>query len=410
MARRAAVGFIFVTVALDMVALGIIIPVLPKLVIDFAAGDMVKSAHTFGVFGTLWALMHFLFSPLAGALSDRFGRRPLILLSNFGLGLDYILMALAPNVAWLLVGRIISGITAASIGAASAYIADVTAPAQRARAFGMLGGAFGLGFVLGPALGGLLGGTDPRLPFWVAAVLSLANAAYGLFVLPESLAKEQRAPLQLCSANPVGALALLRSRSNLLGLASVSFFGNLAHAALPSVFVLYANYRYGWQERAVGLTLAGVGVCSAIVQAGLVGPIVGRLGERRAMLLGLFMGVLGFFVYGAAPSGVSFMLGIPLMSLWGLSGPAAQGLMTRKVGPTEQGRLQGAMSSLMGIAELLGPMLFTTVFALSIDPSRGFTLPGAAFWVASLLLLVGFGCAWVVTRSERSPAPEVSGQ
>jgi MFS transporter, DHA1 family, tetracycline resistance protein len=242
--RPAAFAFVFVTVLLDMLAIGIIIPVLPKLVVDFVGGDAAEGARIYGLFGTVWALMQFVFSPVQGALSDRFGRRPVILISNFGLGLDYIVMALAPSLNWLFVGRVISGITAASISTAYAYVADVTPPEARAARFGLLGAAFGIGFVLGPALGGLAGAVDPRLPFWIAAALSLANALYGLLVLPESLPPERRAPFAWRRANPVGALALLASQSTLIGLATVNFLGNLAHAALPSIGVLYMMYRY----------------------------------------------------------------------------------------------------------------------------------------------------------------------
>ena len=234
----------------------------------------------YGVFGTAWALMQFLFSPVLGSLSDRFGRRPIILLSNFGLGLDYILMALAPNLRWLFVGRVISGITAASISTAGAYIADVTPPEQRAAKFGLLGAAFGAGFVVGPALGGLLGDISPRLPFWVAAGFSLTNGLYGLFVLPESLKRERRTPFSWRKANPVGALKLLRSHHELWGFTWVTFLSNLAHAALPSVAVLYMGYRYNWDTKAVGLLLAGVGVCSDH-RAGVPGRARGE-GARRA--------------------------------------------------------------------------------------------------------------------------------
>src|SRR5712691_795049 len=223
--RRAAFIFVFITVLLDMLALGIVIPVLPKLVVDFLSGDTARAAEIYGIFGTVWALMQFIFSPVHGALSDRFGRRPLILISNFGLALDYVLMALAPNLWWLFVGRVISGITAASISTAYAYVADVTPPQDRAARFGMLGVAFGAGFILGPAIGGLAGSVDPRLPFWIAAALSLANAAYGFFILPESLPPERRSPFRWRRANPIGSLVLLRSHKRLAAFATVNFLG-----------------------------------------------------------------------------------------------------------------------------------------------------------------------------------------
>lgn len=395
---RGALAFIFVTVALDVLALGIVIPVLPKLVESFLGGNTARAAEIYGVFGTAWALMQLVFSPLLGALSDRFGRRPVILVSCFGLGLDYVLMALAPNLTWLFVGRVISGITSANVATAFAYIADVTPAEKRAASFGLVGAAFGLGFVLGPAAGGLLGGIDPRLPFWVAAACSLANAMYGLFVLPESLPRQRRAAFSLRRANPLGSLVLLRSHTRLLGLATVNFLMNLSHVVLPSVTVLYMGYRYGWNETAVGLTLAGVGVCALIVQGGLVRPVVARFGERPALATGLAFGAAGFAVYGLAPTGPLFLVGVPVMSLWGLAGPATQGLMTRLVGPSQQGQLQGANSSIMGITGLIGPGLFTQTFATCIGPRASWHVPGAPFLLAALLMVVATALALRVTR------------
>jgi DHA1 family tetracycline resistance protein-like MFS transporter len=408
--RRAALVFIFITVMLDMLALGVIIPVLPKLVISFVGGDTAHAARIFGLMNTLWALMQFFCSPAVGGLSDRFGRRLVILFSNFGLGLDYILMALSPTLGWLFAGRVISGITAASIPTAFAYIADVTPTEKRAGAFGMLGAAFGIGFVLGPALGGLLGGIHPRLPFWVAAGLSLANAMYGLFVLPESLPRERRAGFAWRRANPVGSLNLLRSHPELLGLAAAMLLSYLAHESLPSTFVLYADHRYGWNERMVGLTLAFVGVCSGAVQAGLVGRIVGRIGERHALLVGLLTGAAGFAVYGAATTGALFWLGTPFIALWGISGPAAQGLMTHHVSASEQGQLQGAISSLRSITGLIGPGLFTLTFASFISARREWHLPNAPFLLAASLLIASLLLAWRVTRQAGTPATDPGDQ
>jgi DHA1 family tetracycline resistance protein-like MFS transporter len=405
--RRAALAFIFVTVVLDMLALGMIVPVLPKLVEDFVGGNTARAAEIYGLFGTVWALMQFVFSPVLGALSDRYGRRPVILLSNLGLGLDYLVMALAPSLAWLFVGRVISGITAASFSTAYAYITDVTEPAKRAASFGMMSAAFGLGFVLGPAIGGVLGHIDPRLPFWVAAGFSLLNYLYGLLVLPESLPVERRERFSWRRANPVGSITLLRSHRELLGLAFVNFISSIAHEALPTTFVLYAMYRYGWNERTVGLAIAAVGVCSAIVGAGLVEPFVARLGERRVMLLGLVFGIAGFTVYGLASTGAIFWLALPINAMWGLSSPPMQGMMTRRVSPSEQGQLQGALSSLRGVAFMIGPILFTSVFASFIGANREWHLPGAPYLLAATLLVAAMYVAWRVTRprmSELEPA------
>jgi DHA1 family tetracycline resistance protein-like MFS transporter len=397
MRRRAALAFIFVTVLLDMLALGLIAPVLAPLVVSFLGGNTARAAEVYGLAFTLFAAMQFVASPVLGALSDRYGRRPIVLLSNLGLGLDYVLMALAPNVGWLLVGRVLSGVTSASITAAGAYVADVTPERERAAGFAMLGAAFGLGFVLGPALGGVLGSLGPRVPFWVAAALSLLNASYGLLVLPESLPPERRAPMMWRRANPVGALAILRGRPTLRGLAAMMFLRHVAHAALPSTFVLYATYRYGWDARAVGLALAGVGVGSLVVQGVLVAPFVRRFGETRALLWGLAFGAAGFANYGLAPTGGLFCIGIGLLSLWGLSWAASQGLMTRHVGPTEQGRLQGLDGSLRGVADLVGPGLFTLTFAYFIAPGRD--TPGAPFLLASLLQAAAIALAWRAVRS-----------
>jgi MFS transporter, DHA1 family, tetracycline resistance protein len=403
--RRAAFAFVFVTVLLDMFAIGIIIPVLPKLVEDFMGGDTARAAILYGIFGTAWALMQFLFSPVLGSLSDRFGRRPIILLSNFGLGLDYILMALAPSVRWLFVGRVISGITAASISTAGAYIADVTPPEQRAAKFGLLGAAFGAGFVVGPALGGILGDISPRLPFWVAAGFSLTNGLYGLFVLPESLRRELRRPFSWRKANPIGALKLLRSHPELWGFTWVTFLSNLAHAALPSVAVLYMSYRYNWDTKAVGLLLAGVGVCQIIVQGFLVGRVVKAIGERQTIVVGLVCGAAGFMIQAMAPNGAIYSTGVVFMSLWGLMGPALQGLMTRLVSPSEQGQLQGANSSVLGISTLIGPLLFTQTFAMFIGAHRDWHLPGAPFLLSALLIVCSLAVALRVMATHLQTAP-----
>lgn len=402
--RKAAVAFIFAVVLIDVIALGIVIPVLPKLFETMLDGNTPRAAEVFGLFGTAWAVMQFLAAPVLGALSDRFGRRPILLVSMTGHGLDYILMALAPNLAWLFVGRIISGITAASFGTAFAYIADVTEPEKRAERFGLIGAAFGIGFVIGPALGGILGAYDPRLPFWVAAAFSLANAAYGYFVLPESLPPERRTSFAWSRANPVGSLRLLQQRPALLGLAGVAFLYQLAHNSLPAVAVLYTSYRYGWDTAMMGLALAAVGVASGLVQAGLIKPTIQWLGERRTLLTGLMFGATGFAIYGLAPTSAIFWTGIPVMALWGLGGAAYQGMMSRLVDASEQGQLQGANSSIMALAGLIGPSLFSYSFAWSIEPGVSWYLPGAPFLLAGALLVIAAVLSWQVTRPVSAPA------
>ena len=398
--QRRALTFIFVMVVLDVMALGIVIPVLPKLIEAMSGGNTARAAEIFGLFGMAWGLMQFIFSPVLGALSDRFGRRPVLLISTLGLGLDYILMAVAPDLVWLFIGRLISGITAASFSTANAYIADVTPPDKRAAAFGLVGAAFGIGFVLGPAFGGIMGDFDPRLPFWAAAVLSLANAAYGYFVLPESLPQERRMAFSWRRANPVGSLRLLSQKRELLGLAALTFLNSLAHIVLPAVSVLYTSYRYGWDNKTMGLTLAAVGITSGIVQAILIKPILQRFGERATLLAGLLFGVVGFGIYGLAPNSYAFWSGIPVMALWGLAGAATMGIMSRLVGASEQGQLQGANSSLVAVAGLFGPGLFTFVFARVIADGSGWNLPGAPFLLAAALLFAATLLAWRLTRGQ----------
>lgn len=396
--QNAAVAFILVTVIIDMLSFGMIIPVLPMLVQDFVGGNAARAAEIYGLFGTAWALMQFIFTPVQGSLSDHFGRRAVILISCAGLGLDFILMAVAPNLWWLLLGRIISGITAASFSTAGAYIADITPPEKRAARFGLIGAAFGIGFVVGPAVGGLLGAISPRLPFWAAAFMALANVCWGLFALPESLPKEKRVAFSWKAANPVGAIKLLASKPLLKGLAGSYFLMNLAHVVLPSTTVLYMHYRYGWDTRAVGAVLAGVGICAFVVQGFLVKPLVKLLHERRALVIGLCFGATGFAIYGLAPTGPLFWIGVPVMSLWGIATPSLQSIMTQQVDATQQGRLQGALSSLMGLASLIGPLLFTQTFATFISVKAEWGLPGAPFLLASLLVFSAMLLAWRTTR------------
>jgi DHA1 family tetracycline resistance protein-like MFS transporter len=382
--REAAFLFILITVALDMLALGVVIPVLPKLIVQFEGGDLSSAARMVGLFGFAWAAMQFLFQPVLGALSDHYGRRPVVLASNLGLGLDYVFMALAPSLPFLLVGRLISGATAASVATANAYISDITPPEKRAGRFGLIGAAFGLGFILGPAIGGALGAYDLRFPFWAAAFFSLANFLYGWFILPESLAPEKRTEKVVWrSANVLGSLEFLRSQPALSLFAAALFLSYLAHESLPALFVLYTQSRYGWDPATTGWALAIVGVSQTVVSGGLVRPAVARLGEKTTLIIALSSGALGFLVYAFAPTGAIFMAAPPLIALWGMANPSFQGLTTRLAGPSEQGRLQGALGSLRGVSGMIGPLFFSQIFALSlsVDFSTGF-----GYFVAGLLL------------------------
>ncbi len=405
--RRAAFGFIFVSALINSVSFGIMIPILPNLVKLLTGGDTAMAADWNVVFGATWGLMQFFIGPILGMMSDRFGRRPVLLLSVFGLGVDFMFMALAPTLMWLLVGRVLNGMTAASFSTANAYVADVTPPEERARVFGIMGSAFSFGFLVGPALGGYLGDlslkmTDPvilgytvhmalRLPFYVAAALTFINLMYGLFVLPESLAVEKRAArFNWLKANPVGSLILLRSHPDLLRLASVGFLFQLAHTVLPSIFVLYVGYRYQWSPSTMGLTMALTGILGIIVQILLVGPVVKRIGEKGALLVGAMFGFLGFAIYGAAPTGALYLIGTPVFALMGFLQPGLMGLMSRRVQQQEQGQLQGANQSLQGIASILGPVLFGLTFAWSVRHDATIHQPGLGILVAAGLMLLAF--------------------
>jgi DHA1 family tetracycline resistance protein-like MFS transporter len=404
-AGRAAFAFILIMVVFDFLAFGIIAPVLPDLIRQFEGGDFARASSITGYFGFAWATMQFIFSPILGAWSDRFGRRPVILISCFGLGIDYVFMALAPSLTWLFVGRIISGITTSNVATAFAYITDVTLPEKRAKQFGLISAAFGVGFIIGPAVGGFLGSINLRFPFWAAAALSLANALYGLFILPESLPPERRAKSAWHMANPVGSLNLLRSHPELAGLSVVTTLYYLAHNSLPSVWALYTEFRYDWNRRDVGLSLAVVGICAAVVSGALVGPFVKRFGERRSLLSGLFFGVLGFAGFALASRGWMILAVIPFIALWGIAGPAMQSLMSRRVDPSSQGKLQGAINSLRAITGMAGPVLFTQVFAAAIAPRAIVHLPGAPYFVAALLLFASLTLAAYVARREDAAQP-----
>jgi len=430
--RKAAIWFILVSVLLDVLSFGVLIPVIPSLIKEFTAkGDWLASAIVnvvggefagtpkslaatcIGLFGFVWALMHFFCAPILGALSDVYGRRRVLLISCFGLGIDYILMGFSQNLTWLFVGRIISGITASGFATAGAYIADVTPPEKRAAAFGMFGAAFGIGFVVGPALGGLLFDLGPslkgllgeysnRLPFWVSAVLTLANVLYGYFVLPESLAPEHRKPFSWSRANPIGSLRLLRAHPGMLGLAMVYFLYQLAHQVLNNVFVLYTENRYAWTPQNVGVALGVVGILNIVVQGGLVRPALKRCGERALLYAGLGCGVVGYALYGLADTSWKFWAATPVFSLMAFFTPAIQGLMSRRLGPTVQGQLQGANGSLTGIAGMIGPLLFPGIYAYSLNPNTPLNTPGLPFLVASGCLVIAILIALMTLRPAKT--------
>lgn len=407
--RQAALPFILVTVLIDMLGIGLVIPVLPKLVTTMYGGNISEGSTVFGWFVASYALMQFVFSPVLGNLSDAYGRRPVILLSLLGAGLDYLLMAMAPSLGWLFVGRVISGITGANIAAANAYVADVSPPEDRARNFGMIGACFGVGFIIGPALGGLLGGFGLRVPFIAAAILTLCNWLYGCFVLPESHAKERRRPFDWSRANPLSSLGALGRYPIVLGLAAVITLERLAHDALPSTWVLYTTYRFNWTELDNGLSLALVGVMYAVVSGGLTGVIVKKLGERRSLITGLMIGSTTFLMYGLASRGWMLYLIIVIGSAGGIAVPALQSLISKATPATEQGAVQGALSSIQSMAAIIGPLMATGLFGYFTSASAPVKLPGAAFIVSSMLVAIGAALAMRNLRLNPAMQTDASG-
>ena len=407
-ARRGATIFIFVTVLIDMLTFGMIGPVLPKLIAGFVGNNYAYAAEIIGLFATVWALMQFFASPFLGMLSDKVGRRPVILLSNAVSVVDLAIMALAPNLWWLFAGRVLSGVASANMTAASAYIADVTPPEKRAAAFGMIGSAFGLGFMLGPAIGGVVGNINPRLTFWAAAAFALINLLYGFFVLPESLPRERRTPrIEWKRANPVGSLRLLRSHHELWGLSWVNLVTYVGHEVFPNVWVIFCIAAFGWSTGSIGLTLTLVGAVATVNQATLVGPVVKRLGERRTLLASLVVAIVGLALMGIN-NGIVFLVAAVIISL-PMYQASSQALMTRRVRPEEQGELQGALGSLRGISMLVGPGIFTLTFAQFAGPWRSLGLIGAPWLLAAFLYTVALGIAWRVTSRADDvvlPAPE----
>lgn len=391
--RKPALGFIFITLFLDILGIGLIIPVLPDLVKSFRGNDIADAASMVGWLTSVFAFMQFGFAPILGSLSDQYGRRPIILISLLGTGLDYILLAMAPSLSWFFVGRLVSGITSANITAAGAYIADISPPEKRAANFGIIGAAFGLGFIAGPLMGSQLGAVDLRLPFKVAAALALANWLYGFFVLPESLAAADRRTFSWKRANPVGSLVALGRFPVAGGLAASIFLINLSQSSLQSIWVLYTEFRYHWSERQVGYSLAVIGIMAAIVQGGLARRIIPALGEKRSLLIGLSISVANMTAYGLSTEGWMLYVILVAGSIGWIATPSIQGLISRAVPSNEQGAVQGALMSLNSVAAVVAPLVGTRVFALSIDPGTRYYYPGAVFMVNGFLMLIALGLA-----------------
>jgi MFS transporter, DHA1 family, tetracycline resistance protein len=395
---RHAVTFVFVTVLLDMVGFGLIIPVVPRLIEDVGHVNLAEASTISGWMFFAYSVAQFLFGPVMGNLSDAYGRRPLLLLAVFGLGADYLFSAFAPTLFWLFVGRTVAGLCGASHVIANAYIADVTAPEERAKAFGLLGAAFGVGFVLGPALGGLLGQYGPRVPFFAAAAVSLLNLAYGWFVLPETLAKEKRRPFEWMRANPFGTFKVFRAYAGVIPLSVVMFIYFFATSVYPAIWPFWGIAKFDWSVATIGVTLAAFGIISAVFQGGLSGPLVSRFGEHRVAILGLCTGIVAAIGYGAASS---LPVVVVLMVIHGPEGmvhPMLSALMSKAVPDNAQGELQGGMSSIMNVAMLFGTVSFAQIFGYFMGPTAPLASPNIGFFVCGIVLVAALGLFLAVKR------------
>ena len=409
--RAPALGFIFITILIDVIGLGLIIPVVPKLIEQLTGEGLSRASVYSGWLTFAYAAAQFCFAPVMGGLSDKLGRRPVLLAALLGLGLDYIFLSFAPTLGWLFVGRVLAGITGASFTTATAYIADISAPEKRAQNFGLVGVAFGLGFIIGPVVGGLLAGFGPRMPFMVAAGLSLCNFLYGLLVLPESLAPAQRRAFNWRRANPVGALLRLGRYPAVLGLVAAVVLLYLAGSAVQSVWTFYTMLKFSWNERMVGISLGVVGLFSALVQGGLVRVVIPKLGAARAIVIGLLCYVVGLVLFAFASRGWMMLAFLAPYCLGGISGPALQGTISGQVPANEQGELQGALTSLMSATGVVGPVLMTGLFGFFTGPKAPVKFSGAPFLLGALLALASVALAAYSLKKHPpvrlAPRPEV---
>ena len=398
--KSAAIGFIFITMLIDITGWGIIIPVIPKLIQELIHGDVSEAAKIGGWIAFSYAITQFVFSPIIGNLSDKFGRRPIILISLFAFGLDYILLALAPNITWLFVGRIIAGISGASITTASAYIADVSTPENRAKNFGMIGAAFGLGFIIGPVIGGMLGQFGSRVPFYAAAGLCMLNFLYGYFILPESLSKDNRRAFSLKRANPIGAFLNLRRYPQLIGLVVSIFLLYTAAHAVHSNWSFYTIYKFNWDEKMIGISLGVIGLLVGLVQGVLIRWVNPKLGNEKSIYVGMALYTLGMILFAlATESWMLFVFLIPYC-LGGIAGPAMQAVISGQVPANEQGEIQGTLSSLMSASAIVGPPMMSTVFYYFTHKEAPFQFAGAPFVLGAFLMLVSTIIAYYSLRKK----------
>ncbi len=400
----AGIRFIFITLVLDILGMGIVIPIMPELISGFVGGDISNASWWYGGIIAVYAAMQFLFAPALGRLSDRYGRRPILLIALAGASLDYLLLALAPGLAWLVIGRIIAGITGASISVGVAYIADVSTPEKRTQNFGIVGAAFGIGFVLGPMVGGLLGGLGPRVPFYAAAVLTGLNWLYGMLVLPESLTPANRQPFVWRQANPFSTLTLLGRYPGLRGLTVIFLLIGLTQQILQSVWVLSTMHRFGWTPIDNGIALAVYGVITAIAQAVLLRVLLPRFGPRRVIIIGLVSYIIGFMGYALAAAGWMMYVALVVSCLCFLTAPAIQGLISQQVGADSQGAIQGALTSLVSLTSVVGPLIATAVFSAFTSTAAPIQFPGAPFVLGAGFCVVGLLLALYRQLPAASPA------
>ncbi len=397
-AGKHAFAFVFVTVLIDTIGFGIILPVMPKLLVELTGETISQASVDGGYLAFSYAIAQFVFGPVIGNLSDRYGRRPVLLFSLLAFGIDYAVMGLAPTLSWLFLGRVVAGIAGASFTTANAYVADISPPDKRAQNFGMMGAAFGVGFILGPAIGGLLGSFGPRAPFFAASALALANVAYGYFFLPESLAPESRRPFNWRRANTLGTLLQMRKYPIVLGMGGALFLWQLAHQSLPNVWAYYTKLKFEWSESAIGLSLAFAGVTMIVVQGGLTRVIIPQLGEKRAALLGIVVAIVAYLGYAFAASGWMMYVVMTFASLMGLAYPSMNGLMSRQIPASAQGELQGGVASVYSLTAILGPLIATQLFGYFASAAAPVYFPGAPFACSAVLTVA---CAILFLRATR---------
>jgi len=389
--KKAAVGFIFITLLLDVIGLGIIIPVMPQLIVELTGVRLSEAASKGGDLMIVYAIFQFIFAPIIGSLSDRYGRRPVLLLSLLGFGLDYVLLAFAPTYAWLFVGRVFAGIFGASFTTCSAYIADVSTPEKKAQNFGLIGVAFGVGFILGPFIGGILGQYGTRIPFMAAAGVSLLNLIYGFFILPESLSLDNRRNFSWKQANPYGTLKKVFAFAKLRAMLGGLFFVYVASHAVQSTWNYFTMDQFEWDIKMVGYSLGFVGILSALVQGGLIRIIIPKLGEKRSIIFGFVFYIIGLVLFSFANAGWMMFAILTLYCLGGIAGPAIQGVMSNLVNAKEQGELQGAISATMSLSLIVGPFMMTKIYAYFADPTMPIHFPGAAFMAGAILAALSLG-------------------